>query len=84
MAENAIYERLVMFLCELERRQIYYTLEHVRSEAIMIIVDVPGSKWEIEFMDDGSVEVEQFETKGGIRGEEALADLWAFIGEEDA
>ena len=84
MAADTIYNRLLEFLCELEQKHIYNTLEHARAQAIMVVVDVPGSKWEIEFMDDGSVEVEQFETKGGIRGEEALADLWAFIGEEDA
>ncbi len=49
----------------------------------MVVVDVPGSRWEVEFRSDGEIRVEQFESKEGVRDEEALADLWAFIGEED-
>lgn len=51
---------LIDFLNELEARKIYYKLNKVRDEAIMVEVAVPGQRWEIEFMDDGTVEIEKF------------------------
>lgn len=48
------------FLNELEERKIYYKLNKVRSEAILVEVAVPGQRWEVEFIDDGSIEIEKF------------------------
>jgi hypothetical protein len=42
----------------------------------MVLVAVPGERWEVEFLDDGSVEVERFISNGEICGEEALHELW--------
>lgn len=55
---------LLSFLCRLEQAKISYRIEHNRDEAIMIIVCVPGSRYEIEFFDDGSVEIETFVSTG--------------------
>jgi hypothetical protein len=41
----------------------------------MVIVAVPGERWEIEFLSDGSVEVEKFFSNGEIAGEEVLSEL---------
>jgi hypothetical protein len=41
----------------------------------MVIADVPGHRWEIEFMRDGSIEVERFTSSGEIGGEELLPEL---------
>jgi hypothetical protein len=38
----------------------------------MITVAVPGERWEIEFLDDGSIEIERFISNGKIFGERAL------------
>jgi len=54
-----------------------YTLAHNRGEAMMVLVAVPGERWEIEFLADGSVEVERFTSDGTIYGEEVLRELFA-------
>jgi len=70
-------QKLLDFLDELERHKIYFRLERDRSEAIMVRVDVPGERWEIEFFADGEVEVEIFRSteSGVVGGSEAQAAL---------
>lgn len=51
---------LLSFLNKLEDKNIYYKLNKIRKEAIMIEVVVPGQRWEIEFLEDGTVDVEKF------------------------
>jgi hypothetical protein len=48
--------RLLEFLTQLEQRKIHYTLEHNRKEAIMVLIAVPGERWEVEFFADSEVE----------------------------
>jgi hypothetical protein len=43
----------------------------------MVCVTVPGERWEIEFLGDGSVEIERFISNGEICGEEAFSELLA-------
>jgi hypothetical protein len=43
----------------------------------MVQIAVPGERWEVEFFEDGHVEVEVFgRTRDGLEGEEALARLF--------
>jgi len=42
----------------------------------MIDVAVPGERWEIEFMDDDTIQVEIFRSNGEIKGEAALEELF--------
>lgn len=42
----------------------------------MVTVAVPGERWEIEFLSDGSIEVEKFVSQGDIAAEEALSELF--------
>lgn len=72
-----VFSKLLTFLSDLEQSGIDYTLAHHRDETIMGMVAVPGERWEIEFLDDGSVEVERFVSSGDICGEEALNELLA-------
>jgi hypothetical protein len=51
---------LINFLNQLEKSKIFYKLNKVRDEAIMVEIAVPGQRWEVEFMDDGTVEIEKF------------------------
>ncbi|RKD25909.1 hypothetical protein BEP19_02985 [Ammoniphilus oxalaticus] len=53
-------KKLIYFLNQLEKMKIYYKLNKVRNEAIMVEVAVPGQRWEIEFMEDGTIEIEKF------------------------
>ncbi|OWP64461.1 hypothetical protein CDA63_03565 [Hymenobacter amundsenii] len=72
-------QKLLSFLTELDSRKIHYMLAHHREEAIMVLVAVPGQRWEIEFFADSHVEVEVFKSAspgGGLEGEEALESLF--------
>ncbi|MBE7466107.1 MAG: hypothetical protein HS116_21735 [Planctomycetes bacterium] len=71
------FQRLQGFLDELASRKIHFRLERNRSEAIMVRVDVPGERWEIEFFADGEVEVEIFRStnSGVVSGDLAQAEL---------
>ena len=42
----------------------------------MVCVTVPGERWEIEFLADGSVEVERFISESEIYGEDILGALF--------
>lgn len=48
------------FLNKLEENKIFYKLDKIRSEAIMVAVVVPGQRWEIEFLDDRTIVIEKF------------------------
>ena len=50
----------------------------------MVLVAVPGERWEIEFLADGSIEVERFISDGGIYGEEALNELFANYSDQES
>ncbi len=70
-------EKLLNFLSELSRRNIYYKLSTIRPETIMVEIAVPGERWEVEFFADGHVEVETFLANPiGIEGEEAIERLF--------
>ena len=51
---------LLSFLTNLEERKISYRLEHNRQDSIMVLIAVPGERWEVEFFCDGTIEVEVF------------------------
>ena len=68
------FQHLLDVLDDLEQASIAYRLEHVRN-SIMVIATIPGERWEIEFFEDGPVEVERFFSSGKIEGEEALRHL---------
>ena len=63
---------LLSFLNELRRGKIYYRLSQHRDDAIMVEVAVPGERWEVEFLDDGSVEAEVFRSDGTIHDASVL------------
>jgi len=75
--KTKVFNSLVAFLNQLEQQCISYTLAHNREEAIMVLVAVPGERWEIEFLSDGSVEVEKFISTGEIYGAQSLSELFA-------
>jgi hypothetical protein len=58
-------QQLLSFLNDLEERKIYYQLNKIR-DSIMVEIAVPGQRWEVEFMDDGTIEIEKFISSGQI------------------
>lgn len=67
-------EKLLRFLERLESDHIWYRLEHVRA-SILVLLSIPGERWEVEFFPDGQIEVERFVSTGKIQGEDALKGL---------
>jgi len=63
------------FLNSLDQNNIYYRLNKIRTESIMIEVAVPAQRWEIEFMDNGTVEIEKFISDGSFYDGEELEVL---------
>lgn len=69
---NSIFE----IIAKLERAKIHFTLARIREESILIVVAVPGERWEIEVMEDGTVETEVFVSNDGVEtGTQRLDDL---------
>jgi hypothetical protein len=68
---------LLSFLNDLRGAKIEYRLNHNRDDAIMVEIAVPGERWEVEFMEDGSVEVEIFKSDGAIHDGSVLDELVA-------
>ena len=69
-------QKLFDFLNKLDEMNLAYAVEHNRNEAVMILIAVPGQRWEVEFFADDHVEVEVFESTGGVEGEERLKELF--------
>ncbi|MBN1673607.1 MAG: hypothetical protein JXR37_21350 [Kiritimatiellae bacterium] len=69
-------QKLLDFLTKLADSNLQYSLECNRGEAIMVLIAVPGERWEVEFFADGNVEVEVFKTHGGVKGESELDRLF--------
>jgi hypothetical protein len=78
------FEKLTAFLTDLEQKGISYSLAHNRDEAIMVITSAPGERWEIEFLNDGAVEVERFISDGQMYGQETLNELFARYSEDES
>ena len=67
--------KLLNFLDALESNNIYFRLNHIRN-SILVEVAIPGERWEVEFLDDDTVEVERFVSDGVIRDEKILERLF--------
>ncbi len=61
---------LIQFLDDLEEKGIFYELKKVR-DSIMIEVSIPGQRWEVEFMKDGTLQIEKFLSDGSIADDES-------------
>lgn len=50
----------------MEDKNIYYELTKVINEDMLVQIAVQGQRWEVEFMDDGTVELEKFVSDGNM------------------
>jgi len=69
------------FRRELDRRHVAYEFRIVRDEALMMSVALPGERWEIEFFDDGRIELERFVSQGVVDAPGVLAELLSWFDE---
>ena len=67
---------LTDLLDRLDAAEFQYTLSSVREGAIVVGIDVPGEHWEVEFMNDGDVEVEIFKSDGQIFDASIIEDIF--------
>jgi len=72
-----VFDELKAFLRRLAKAKIAYTLRDSRDDAIMVKINVPGERWEVEFLQDGDVEVERFISSGEIESASALNEFFA-------
>lgn len=70
------FEKMLDFLATLKENGLSFTLHYIREDTVMVLVVEPGRYWEVEFFADGHVEVEVYESRAGVEGEEALAELF--------
>jgi hypothetical protein len=68
---------LTAFLRRLDEARIHYQLARHRDEAVSVLIAAPGERWEVDFLEDGGVDVERFVSDGRIDDETALAELFA-------
>ena len=66
---------LMSFLNDLRAASIHYRISQHRDDALMVEVAVPGERWEVEFLSDGSVEAECFRSDGTIHNAATLRDV---------
>lgn len=67
------FRKLTRFLKKLEENKIFYKLDIVRNDYIMVEVAIPGQRWEVEFSPDGDVVVERFKSFEDV-GDEGLLE----------
>jgi len=67
-------QKLLLFLQKLELHKINYTIEHNRDDYIMVLVAIPGERWEVEFDTEGNIEIEVFKNSTGIYSDERILD----------
>lgn len=68
---------LSQLLARLRAAGLYYTLRDTREDAVVSVdVSVPGARWEIDFLSDGTIDVEIFRSDGAIHDECKLEELF--------
>jgi hypothetical protein len=73
-AEGGTFGRLLDLLNRLDAAHIHYKLDHTRPDSVMVDVAVPGWRWEIEFMVDGSLDIERYQSSSGVENDPALIE----------
>jgi hypothetical protein len=81
-----VFRTLLAFLRRLEQAKIWYRLNQIRDDALMVEIHVPGERWEVELVDYGDEvhwEIERFVSDGKIDDETALDELFAKFSDEE-
>lgn len=78
MTRASVFDELLEFLRRLRASHLHFSLDIARDDAVMVTVIVPGERWEVEFLQDGQVDVERFTSDGTILDRSALEELFRF------
>lgn len=72
-----IESRLLSFLTRLAQAKIHFKLAYNRDDGITVEIAVPGERWEVDFLVDGTIDVERFRSTGEVEdGAEAIEELF--------
>lgn len=83
MKENQL-GRLLAFLERLDKAKIPYQMQHSRDDALMVLAYAPGQYWEVEFMENGEVDIERYRSDGHIDDASVLEELFALWSDDEA
>ncbi len=78
-----VFDRILAFLQRLDKAKISYRLQNYREGALSVLARAPGEYWEIDFLEDGTVDIERFRSNGEIHDEPMLEQLFAVWGEPE-
>lgn len=67
------FDGLLTSLDRLEARRVHYELLHTR-DSVMVDSSLPGWRWEVEFMSDGSIEIERYRSVGEVETDPAILE----------
>src|SRR5262245_26514539 len=77
------FSRLLAFLERLDQAKVPYQMRHSRDDAVMVIAFAPGQYWEIEFLEDGEIEIERYRSNGHIDDESVLEELFTLWADDE-
>ncbi len=64
-----------MIYKKLQDAKISYSLGHYTYSAIMVTIVVPGERWEVEFQEDGEIDIEIFKSNGHIHTGKEIPEI---------
>lgn len=74
-------KKLVDFLNYLEDHKIYYKLNKVREDGIMVEIAIPNERWEVEFMTNEEIIIEKFVSNKEVYCENNIKNLFNIFNE---
>ena len=67
---------MIDLMNRLREASIYCSVRSTRNDSISVDVSVPGQRWEVDFLSDGTVEIEIFVSDGNIYDGSKLDELF--------
>jgi hypothetical protein len=67
------FEGLLAFPDRLEGAHVHYGLLHTR-DSVMVDISLPGWRWEVEFMSDGTVAIERYRSLGEVETDPTILE----------
>ena len=77
------FRQLLSLLDRLDKLKVPHHVRLSRDDAIMVVAHAPGEYWEIEFLQDGDVDIERYRSDGNIDDESVLQELFDLWSDEE-
>jgi hypothetical protein len=78
------FKRFNEFVNRLEAEKVPYRVCKIRDSAVLVEVFAPSEHWEIEFLEDGDIEIERYRSDGRMYDESAFSELWRLVDDSNA